>query len=158
MADEKDKTLPGSLTARFQRFLAPIEGAECLRWTGTKHHRTGHGIFQVAPGVNWAVSRVAYVMAHAEPLAASQSIEPTCATGKLCAEGRHWVLSKKSRRRPAHVKRYSRQAREELTQFALRLGPDDVARLFGVERRNLVRWVRAHRRALNGTAEGAQAR
>jgi hypothetical protein len=154
MAEQPDKMAEGSLTARFKRFLAPIEGTDCLSWTGTKR-RTGHGVFMVAPGVNWASARVAWVIAHAEPLLTSQVIEPTCVTGNACVNGAHWRLARNLRRRPSRIARYSKEARADFVRFALHLGVSEVAKLFDIERRTLSRWLTEHRRTLNGSTHPA---
>ena len=58
--------------------------------------------------------------------------------------------SRKPRRRPVHIKRYSEKAKQDYTTFALHFGVDYVANLFDVDRRTLVRWVTEHRRSMNG--------
>ena len=154
MAKEREKTARPSMTERFRAFLAPIEGTDgCLRWTGTTHRRTRVGLFMVAPGCNWAANRVAYVLAHAEPLVASQAIEATCSTGKFCVNGAHWTLSQKPRRRPTNVVRYTRERKAEVLSFlANGLSLIEATRAFGIEPRTLVRWQRERRQTLNGSA------
>jgi hypothetical protein len=97
MATASDKE---SLTERFKRHTTPVQGNDCLLWLGATHHQTKVGVFQVAPGYNAPAARTAYVIAHAEPLAPNQRIEPTCATGKFCVNGAHWQQTPRPRRRP----------------------------------------------------------
>lgn len=84
LAGEEERTMAlgsekESLTERIKRHTTPVPGGRVssVGRDRRSYFRAAVDIFQVAPGHNAPAARTAYVMAHAEPVAPSQRIEPT---------------------------------------------------------------------------------
>lgn len=127
----------------------------CWLWRGARHHYSAAGLFRVAkggPGAVWPAHRVGWSLEFG-PLLGWQRLEPLC-ENRHCVRGSHWQLVKRSRRRPARVTRYTSERKAELLAFLSRLGIEETARTFHVERTTLARW---RRQAMNGAQGEAHA-
>lgn len=151
----------GTVRERFERRLVKARGkhADAACWSYRGSHTHGVGSFRVASDCTWPAPRTSWSLANG-PWVPSMTLEHLCGQ-KWCCNPRHIRLARRPRTAVRTRCRYTARQKAERIALCAALGIEETARTTNTRVATLERWLRDHRKTLNGASyahEGADAR